>query len=84
MSGSPPGWQPPHAHLPNSTTPSRLPAPAPACRFPSTTAFALQNLNPYLSLAAGKVSGAVDCSGTNLGRKQYDVCWNEVSLFSGG
>lgn len=53
------------------------------CRFPSTPAFTLPDLNPFLTLEAGKVAGSIDCSNSST-RKQYDVCYNQVSLFSGG
>ena len=53
------------------------------CRFPSTPAFTLPDFNPFLTLEGGKVAGSVDCS-NNSTRLKYDVCYNQVSLFSGG
>jgi hypothetical protein len=52
------------------------------CRFPSHPAFTLPDLNPFLTLEGGMVGGSVDCS-DNSTRLKYDVCYNQVSLFSG-
>lgn len=52
-------------------------------RFPSTTAFTLTDLNPALANVSGALDGAADCSAGSLNRKDYSVCSNAVSLFSG-
>jgi len=46
-------------------------------RYPSTYGFTLKQFNPYLA----DNGGAADCSQS---RHDYDLCSNELSLFSGG
>lgn len=54
-----------------------------SCRFPSTTAFTLTDLNPGLASISGALDGVADCSAGSLTRKDYSTCSNAVSLFSG-